>query len=515
MKSIFHGLQKTQIMNNYRLCSSVVFVLLFITINKVFPQNNGWNAPFIKVAKDAPNILWITTDQQRWNTIQTLGNEYVHTPNLDKLVEDGVSFLNAHCQSTVCTPSRASFLTGMYPSTVRASKNGAAEWPEAAPLISAILNQAGYDCGLSGKLHLSTAMANLPEKRPLNDGYRMYHFSHSPGQGGSSNDYLVWLEDQGYNYRELKKKNGYIPAELHQTTWCTSMAIEFMEERRENPWFFSVNIYDPHGPFDPPQEYIDRYNIKDLPGPLVNESDIEEKSKLNDVLFQSKPRKYSEEENNLRQAKYWAQIDLIDENIERLLTSLKETGQLDNTLIIFTSDHGEMLGDHGLTGKGCRFYEGLVRIPLIFIYPDKFKQNLQSEALVELVDIVPTLLELAGLPVPDRIQGKSLLPILTGQESADHHRDFVRCEFYDALYPNPNSGYENAFGTMIKTDRYKLSVYHGFQHGELFDLQKDPGEYKNLWDEPDYAGIKLDLMQKSFDATVKAIDTGPERLGRY
>ena len=502
-------------MNKVSLISISSIALLFFISSRGYPQQNGWNAPFIKANKDAPNILWITSDQQRWNTIHALGNEYVLTPNLDRLAAEGVSFTNAHCQSPVCTPSRASFLTGMYPSTVHATKNGAAEWPETAPLISSILNHAGYDCGLSGKFHLSTAMAHLPEKRPVDDGYRVYHYSHSPGQGGSSNDYLVWLENKGYDFRDLKQKHGYIPAELHQTTWCTDKAIAFMEERRENPWFYSLNIYDPHGPFDPPQEYIDRYDIKDLPGPIVSDSDIEEKSKLNDVLFQSKPRKYSEEENKSRQARYWAQIDLIDENIRRLLIALEETGQLDNTLIVFTSDHGEMLGDHGLTGKGCRFYEGLVRVPLIFWYPEKLKQNLESTALVELVDIVPTLLELTGLPVPEKIQGKSLMPILLGQKSPDHHRDYVRCEFYDALYSGARGDYDNAFGTMIKTDRFKLSLYHGHQKGELFDLQSDPEEYFNLWDDPEYAEIRFDLMQKSFDATVRAIDTGPERLGRY
>ncbi|MEN6453908.1 MAG: sulfatase-like hydrolase/transferase, partial [Prolixibacteraceae bacterium] len=124
---------------------------------------NRWNAPFIKVKKNAPNILWICTDQQRWNTIGALGNPYVKTPNLDRLVRQGVSFTSAFCQSPVCTPSRASFSTGMYPSSIHATKNGAAEWPETAPLITKVLKDAGYECGLSGKLHLSTAMASRPE----------------------------------------------------------------------------------------------------------------------------------------------------------------------------------------------------------------------------------------------------------------------------------------------------------------------------------------------------------------
>ena len=472
-----------------------------------------WNAPFVKVQKNSPNILWICTDQQKWNTIGALGNQYVKTPNIDRLVKEGVSFTKAYCQSPVCTPSRASFLTGMYPSTVHATKNGAAEWPETAPLITKILKDAGYECGLSGKLHLSTAMANRPEKRPEDDGYQVYHYSHSPYQSGSANDYIRYYKEKGIDILKLKKEHGYVPAEYHQTTWCTDRAIDFIEERREWPWLFSLNIYDPHGPFDPPQKYIDRYNIDELPDPVFVDSDIKEKGVFNEVMFQSVPKKYTDKENKTRLAKYWAQIDLIDENIGRILKILEETGQFDNTLIIFSSDHGDMTGDHGLVSKGARFYESLVRVPLIFWYPPWFEQNLQSEALVELIDIVPSLLELAGLPVDKRVQGKSLLPILTGKKSPDFHKEFVRCESYDATILRGNQTI--GFATMYRDARYKIINYHGHEKGELFDLSKDPNEFHNLWDDTEYSNIRFELMKKSFDATVLSVDTGPERVGRY
>lgn len=493
-----------------------ILILLIIVLGTNFQPalaQPGWNQPFVKVKSDAPNILFICTDQQRWNTIGALGNPYVHTPFLDQLVEEGVSFTKAHCQSPICTPSRASFMTGMYASTIRASKNGAAEWAEAAPLISTMLSEAGYDCGMAGKLHLSTAMAHRPEIRPKDDGFRTFWLSHSPYQGGSANDYIKWYKDKGVDIVALKEEYGYVPAEYHQTTWITDRAIDFMKEKREWPWYFNLNIYDPHGPFDPPQKYLDKYDIENLPGPWVNKADIEAKSELNDVLFQSEPKEYTAKQNKQRQAEYWAQIDLIDENIGRLLKTLEETGQLQNTLIILTSDHGEMLGDHGLTGKGCRFYEGLVRVPFIWWYPGKFEQNLQSDALVELVDIVPTLLELTGLEIPKEMQGKTLLPILTGAKSPDHHRDFVRSEFYNTLLPKGDA--EPAFATMLRTQKYKIVNYHNREKGELFDLENDPEEFQNLWDDPDYQEIRFRLMKQNFDETVKAIDTGPERLGRY
>ncbi len=457
-----------------------------------------------------PNILWICTDQQRYDTIHALGNPHIRTPNMDRLVAQGVAFTHAHCQSPICTPSRASFLTGMYPSTVHACINGNDHWDEAAPLITKTLADARYDCALAGKFHLSSAMAHEPELRPKNDGYRRFWYSHAPHQGiDKGNQYTDWLTSLGQDYKKLKKKYGYIPAKWHQTTWCTDRTIEFMREKHTGPWLCSVNIYDPHGPFDPPQEYLDRFDVESLPEPLFRESDLVAQQRLAGVMFQTKAKRPAYPDAKLTLAKYWAQIELIDENIGRMLEALEETGQRENTVVIFTSDHGEMAGDHGLTKKGCRFYEGLVRVPLIFSWPGRFKRGLRSEAMVELLDIAPTLLELNGLPVPETMHGKSLLPILTGQGDPGHHRDFVRCEYYGVL-EGPRS-----YATMLRTREYKLVNYHGHEPGELFDLKNDPHEFENQWDNPAYASVRFDLTKKSFDALAFAVDTGPQRAGRY
>ncbi len=457
-----------------------------------------------------PNILWICTDQQRYDTIHTLGNPHIRTPNLDRLVAQGIAFTHAHCQSPICSPSRASFLTGMYASTIHACINGNDHWDEAAPLITKTLADTGYDCALAGKFHLSSAMAHEPELRPKDDGYRRFWYSHAPHQGiGKGNQYTDWLTSIGQDYKKLKKKYGYIPAKWHQTTWCADRAIDFVKEQRRGPWLCSVNIYDPHGPFDPPHEYVDRFDIESLPEPLFRESDLADQQRLAGVMFQSKAKRPAYPDAKLTLAKYWAQIELIDENVGRMLEALEETGQRKNTIVIFTSDHGEMAGDHGLKKKGCRFYEGLVRVPLIFSWPGRFKDGLRSDALVELLDIAPTLLELAGLPIPEAMHGKSLLPILTGQADPGHHRDFVRCEYYEVL-EGPRS-----YATMLRTREYKLVNYHGHEHGELFDLKKDPHEFENQWDNPAYASVRFDLMKKSFDALAFSVDIGPERVGRY
>ncbi len=452
-------------------------------------------------ASSRPNILWICTDQQRWDTIGALGNNYIHTPNIDRIVKEGVAFDHAFCTSPICTPSRAGFLTGMYPCAVKACKNGADSWAEQAPLVTKLFKDIGYVCGLAGKLHLASAMKNGREARPKDDGYSVFHYSHSPHQGGKKNDYLVWLEKRGYSYKALQELDGQAHARLHQTTWCTDRAIDFIRAHKAQPWLLSLNIYDPHPPFNAPASYVSRYDTSSLPGPTFRDSDIEEKGRFNAIMCQQRPRHYSEADAKQHQADYWAQIDLIDENVGRLLSALEETGQDENTVIIFTSDHGDMCGDHGMRAKGCRFYEGLIRVPLIFRFPRRFKKGLVSKALVELTDIAPTLLDIVGERIPSHMQGRSLLPILKGEASPDTHREFVRCEFYDTLDAEE---LPPAFATMIRTRDSKLVVYHGHPLGELFDLSEDPEEYDNLWDRPDYEEERLILLKRCFDAKIQA-----------
>lgn len=464
-----------------------------------------------------PNILWICTDQQRFDTLGALGNAYIHTPNLDRLVQSGVAFTHAYCQSPICTPSRASFLTGMYPSSVHGCTNGNESWEEAAPLVTQLLADAGYDCGLAGKLHLAGAEGRL-EPRPAHDGYRVFWWSHAPRDvWNSGHAYADWLVTQGQRLSELAKSPLDIPPALHQTTWCTDRAIEFIEEKRDQPWLFSVNPFDPHPPFDPPRNFLAHYYPADLPEPLFRESDLAAQAQLAGVDFQSQARRPSEFSAREIKAAYYAMIELIDENIGRLLDTLERTGQRENTLIIFMSDHGEMLGDHGLTLKGCRFYEGLVRVPLIISWLGRFPSGLISEALVELADLAPTLLDICGLPIPERVQGRSLRSILMGTAVPHHHRAFVRCEYYHALNPNTpqRQDWEGTFATMIRDVRYKLVVYHRHPTGELFDLHQDPGEFQNLWQDLRYTEIKLDLIKQSFDALACAVDIGSKQTRHY
>lgn len=469
-----------------------------------------------------PNILWICTDQQRYDTIGALNNPYVSTPNIDRLVAEGVAFDTAFCQSPICTPSRASFLTGMYPSILHWTRNGNQSPPPAhPPLVTKLLHDRGYTCGNIGKLHLTSAYGRIEER--TDDGYTYWEYSHGPRDDWPrGHGYADWVRAKGAVLGDLVPRPEGIPAEFHQTTWCAEKTIEFMSQKHEGPWLASVNIYDPHPAFNPPQAYREMFDPAEMPGPLFRESDLEQQRKLAGVDFQSEVRRpdnldirnrYGPEsgrqDTRTLQAAYYAMIKQIDDQVGHIVAALEESGQRENTVIIFTSDHGEMLGDHGLIQKGCRFYEGLVRVPLIISWPGQFQQGVVSKALVELTDLAPTLLDLAGMRIPERMQGRSLLPILTGQASPHEHRDFVRSEYFDALQ-EPDSSY----ATMYRDRRYKLVVYHGHRLGELYDLESDPGEFDNLWDDPNQQALKCDLLWRSFDASILGgIDVGTRRIG--
>lgn len=458
-----------------------------------------------------PNILWYCTDQQRWDTIGALGNPHVQTATIDQLVAAGTAFTHAYCQSPICTPSRSSFLTGMYASRLHNTRNGNESFPPFPPVITRLLADAGYDCGLVGKFHLTSA-GRRTEPR-IDDGYTYWKFSHAPRDDWpTGHDYAEWVRDRGGDLNSLRESEDRVPAELHQTTWASDMAIDFIRRRRTGPWLLSVNVYDPHPPFIPPRSYFERFDPAAMPGPLFRETDLAQQAKLARVDFQGEVKRPDERNAREIQAKYYAMIALIDDQLARILQAIDDAGQGGETVVIFTSDHGESLGDHGLLEKGCRFYEGLVRVPLIWRWPGKFQAGLRSDALVELLDMTSTILELAGLAQPDYMQGRSLAPILRGEQSPDELRPFVRSEYFAALDPHFTGG-TGTFATMHRDRRYKLSVYHDHQLGELYDLEQDPGEFHNLWDEPAAAEVKARLIEASFNAhVVLTTDVGSRRI---
>lgn len=468
-----------------------------------------------------PNILWLCTDQQRYDTIRALGNKLARTPNIDRLMGEGVTFRKAYCQSPVCAPSRASFLTGRYARTTRCRQNGQ-KIPDDERLISRILADEGYTCGLAGKLHLASCANGRVEER-IDDGYSTFHWSHHPQPDWPENAYTQWLAKKGKTWDELYQGSGTafvregIPTEYHQTTWCAEMTIDFLRENKGKPWMFSFNCFDPHHPFDPPKEYLDRYDPADMPLPKYREGELDNKTsyqRLDHEWAHNEPGYFhvagmTDDDKRQVYAANLAMCELIDDQVGRVLDALEESGQAENTIVIFMSDHGEMLGDHGLYLKGPHFYEEAVHVPLTMRWPGKFEAGLAVDGLVELVDIAPTLLEAAGLDVAERMQGRSLLPLCEGKADSTRFRDFVYSEYYNSW------AHKHAYGTMLRTEHEKIVVYHGTDQGELYDLRSDPDEFINLWDAVDHQAQKLRLMKMCFDASVLSMDPDPPRLGAF
>lgn len=470
-------------------------------------------------AASRPNILLFCTDQQRYDTIGALGNPHIRTPNLDRLAANGTAFENNYCQTPICTPSRASFLTGCYASSIHVNRNGNSHFPEQfqSRLISRILKDAGYDCGMVGKFHLSSSFKRVEPR--LDDGYRHFEWSHAPRMDWpvEQHGYGRWLRGKGVDFAaeygrnrlggRSKEFDAGIAAAHHEVSWCVDYATRWIRGAIGKPWFITVNTYAPHPPFHPPPEFLARMSPERIPMPLWRASDAANQAKLSRVDFQSKAKDPSTYESRMMKAAYYAQVEFVDDAFGKVVKSLEETGQLGNTLILFTSDHGETMGDHGLTHKGCRFNEGLARVPLIVSWPARFRRGARSKALTELTDLVPTILDAAGLRKPDYLHGRSLVPILTGTDTGTH-RQFARSEYHDAL-DLPGHSHAN----MLRNERYKLVHYHGNPVGELYDLERDPNEFGNLWEHPNHLALRAELSRQLFDAVMLTTDPGQLRIG--
>lgn len=480
------------------------------------PEKHSFpSAPHKTSGDRLPNILWVCTDQQRFDTVQGLSNSVIKTPNLAKFVAESVTFTEAFVQCPICSPSRGSFLSGRYPHTTGLRANGQRIRPTER-LVTRILADYEYTCGLTGKLHLSPCLGGRVEDR-IDDGYEVFHWSHDiSDQWPLKNEWYVWLDRQGVKLPKLPVQHVWgmpIDPKYSQTAWCADMAIQFMRQQREfNPWLMSVNVFQPHHPFFPTEEYLSHYDPAKMPDPSYRDGELENKPIFQKVDHQGAYggsaisfAKTSPEEHRKITAAYYAMIEQVDTEMGRMLSVLDETGQADNTIVIFMSDHGEMLGDHGMYLKGPYFYDCLTRVPLMIRWPGRFKGGTKITSMVELVDIAPTLLDAAAIPIPSGMQGRSLMPLLTGQTTM--HRDSVYMEYYDA-----NAIFEiPPMMSCVRTSKWKLTFCDKPRTGELYDLENDPGEFKNVWNDPHYKDAQEMMLQNLVARMIETTDPLPER----
>ncbi len=470
-----------------------------------------YRTEWLKSSRSRPNIILVTTDHMRSDNIAANGNETMVTPNLDKMVQNGVSFTRSHCVSPVCMPSRASLFTGRYPCNHRVRCNGVS-LSESEITLTHILKQEGYYTGQIGKLHF------LPHRHRNHRGYHPpYGFDElviADEPGCYPDAYGRWLLSHGY-YLLAKhgapgvpipskgEKMTYYDYELPDDTthawWVGNETIRFIRDNKDKPFFVHAGFYSPHPPLNPPRSQVNRYNGKKLPKRLVKRGEMD----LLPEAYQrmAKQRADISEEQWMEYKKYfYAMVSTVDVTMGRIFETLKSENLIDNTIIIFTSDHGDYLGDHGLISKWNPIYKGVMEVPLVIQGPNIPKGKLLN-SLVELTDVMPTVLDYLKIDMPLGIQGKSLMPLFRGES-----------EIRDCVYAE--HGPDGYWQRVIRTDEAK---YMCNTRGEevLFDLEKDTDEFKNIANERSRQALLNEMRSKMRVRSMEVMDTLPERIDPY
>ncbi|OGV50566.1 MAG: hypothetical protein A2017_20500 [Lentisphaerae bacterium GWF2_44_16] len=448
------------------------------------------------------------TDQQRGDALGIEGHPILQTPYLDSLSMSGIRFTRAYSACPTCVPARRTLMSGKTPHGHGVYINYDTYMD--CPTLPECFSKAGYQTHLAGKLHL------WPKRKLY--GFHSSDWADGPGCKKEPNDYTKFLECNNINIPDVSQAHGmdgngwvarpwHLEERFHITNWTTDRAINFLERRDPTlPFFLKVSYFHPHQPGVPPEYYFNMYMNMELPEPArSNWSKIDEIPRRG--ISVSSPRiNLDRQVIKQFQAGYYGCITHIDHQIGRILKIIPS-----NTIIIFTSDHGEMLGDHGYARKGYAF-EGSSRIPLLFNFPSEMhipKKQVRKE-VTELMDIMPTLLDAAGIPVPDSVDGKSLMPLITGKDSS--WREYIHGEIA-ALADSSNIPQT---GMQYLTDGKRKYIWHpGTNEEFFFNLEIDPKETDNLISVSQYANdIKLwkERLIKELDGRDEGFTDGRELI---
>ncbi len=468
---------------------------------------------------ERPNIIFIITDQQRFDTIRAHGYDYVDTPNIDRLVNEGVSFTNCHVSAPSCAPSRASLFTGYYPHTTGILRN-ADQWNHS---WIEDLADSGYQCVNIGKMH------TYPYHTPLGfheryvvenkDRYLEERYYFDEWDKALKARGLVKQQRELYrqrdDYRErLGSFEWELPADMQSDNFVGDTATWWLRSKPkpDKPLFMEIGFPGPHPPYDPTPDWIEKYMGRDIPLQEVTEADLESQPRAFKVLRQHNNEidhdsvhhllNPTQEQRHLQRAYYLANVSMIDEKVGEIMTALEEGGYLDNSVVVFTSDHGDCLTDHGHSQKWT-MYEQITRIPMIVWSPGRYDAGKVVDGLCQQMDIGPTLLELANVEVPDTMEARTLAAPLAGEEWEP--RDFVYAEHgRDGILDSTD------FMTMVRDDRWKLVHFVDEDEGQLFDLETDPDEMVNLWRDPASAEQKQRLLTEMLEWRVRSlVQTAP------
>jgi len=449
-----------------------------------------------------PNILLLYTDQQRWDALRANGNSEIKTPNLDRLADESVNFNRYFVQAPVCMPSRVSFLTSRYCSTLGIETNGVPVSEDVVTLPH-MLHNYGYRSGNIGKLHFLNH-ANR-DHRLVHPSYGFDHLEISDEPGSYEDAYRAWVRrvapdqidnvslglppatevwqktmgvDDGIVHPETRFSKSATPfpgdSGVTHTAFVAEQTMAFMEQHRDAPFFCVGGFYSPHEPWVAPQEFLDLYDPDSLALPTFPP----------EIDAQRSDERFSDAELRSARQGYYGMVSEVDHHVGRILDRLDVLGMRENTIVVFTSDHGEWLGEHLRYGKGYPGHDVVSRVPMMVRWPERFPQAGETvSAIVEAVDVVPTLLELAGIQVPYEVQGKSFAGLLEGR--TESHRD-------SALVEGP--GWKG-----LRIDGFRYVVEKDGKES-LFDLNKPLGDYENVAGEDAYASVlgevRVELLRR-------------------
>lgn len=466
-------------------------------------QTQGKQAPARarRGGSQKPNILWITAEGIPLKALSCYGSQLIHTPNIDRLANEGMRFENSFVTNALCAPSRATLLTGKY-----SNLNGMVSNPpgttdgvthpsfdSSQEMMSKVFKRNGYQTGMVGKWHLPA--------NPGDCGFDYFIFKR--GSGGPYYDPNGYLRNTEMGSKTIVHKSypGYI------TDNMVDFAIDGMKQFTQ-PFFMMLQFFNDHRPFNPPHKYEHLYENTRITEPGTFYDDYSKRTAAERearMRIADMPDYHPSPDLTTRQRKQWNYQQFMsrflgtmraqDDNMGRLLKYLDESGLAENTIVVYTADHGFFLGDHGWFDK--RFmYEEAIRVPWMIRYPGVVRPGSVTSEWGVNIDNAPTILDLAGLGVPGEMQGKSLKPIVEGN-SPSGWRKSMYYHYYEFAPPHwvmPHYG--------VRTDRYKLIYFYTVNEWELFDLQKDPDEMENLFQwsgykvHPEYASVVPKLVQE-------------------
>jgi choline-sulfatase len=460
-------------------------------------------------ARRPKNVLLLMSDQHKHRCLSIDDEPVAKTPSLDALARTSVRFDSAYCTNPVCVPSRASLLTGLYTHNHR-TWNNATPWPFEHKTIAHYFSRAGYMSALVGKMHFVDAQTHgFDYHVGFNDWFqylgpktKLYADELSRPNSGSGLPEVddLWRDfgDPWKDVREKDGRQGFVavgrPSKIAEQDQFESFvareSIRFLKNHgKEQPFFLVSSFLKPHDPLMPSERFAEMFRPEDMKLPdtwgKVDLATVPKEIRRSIELDRPTPELKDPEQAKRRIAMYYANLAEMDHALGQVLAGLRELGLEDDTIVLYTSDHGEMLGEHGLWNKFV-FYEPSVAVPLMFRVPGLTARNARSKTLVSLTQVLPTLLDLCGLPVPSGLDGGSLV-----QDLREPNRTRDTTVFSEYNLRNPNAKY------MIRRGDYKLNYYVN-DIAELFNLKDDPKEMKNLALSPEHKGKVEELKSQLF-----------------